>query len=62
MHFLDMPFYETGAVKKKPLGEEDIRVTMDIWNSLNLTRCTQQVTFLIPMVLTVFAWQPFSKR
>jgi len=30
MHFLDMPFYETGAVKKKPLGEEDIRVTMDI--------------------------------
>jgi len=30
MHFLDMPFYETGAVKKKPLGEDDIKVTMDI--------------------------------
>jgi glucosamine-6-phosphate deaminase len=30
MHFLDMPFYETGAVKKKPLGEEDIKLTMDI--------------------------------
>ena len=30
MHFLDMPFYETGAVKKKPLGEEDIRITMDL--------------------------------
>jgi glucosamine-6-phosphate deaminase len=30
MHFLDMPFYETGAVKKKPLGEEDIKVVMDI--------------------------------
>jgi glucosamine-6-phosphate deaminase len=30
MHFLDMPFYETGAVKKKPLSEEDIRITMDI--------------------------------
>lgn len=30
MHFLDMPFYETGAVKKKPLGEDDIRVTMEI--------------------------------
>ncbi len=26
MHFLDMPFYETGAVKKKPLGEEDIKI------------------------------------
>ena len=30
IHFLDMPFYETGKVKKKPLGEEDIRLTMDI--------------------------------
>jgi glucosamine-6-phosphate deaminase len=30
MHFLDMPFYETGAVKKKPLGEDDIKITMDI--------------------------------
>ena len=27
LHFLDMPFYETGAVRKKPLGEEDIRLT-----------------------------------
>ncbi|PKP35537.1 MAG: glucosamine-6-phosphate deaminase [Bacteroidetes bacterium HGW-Bacteroidetes-17] len=30
IHFLDMPFYETGKVKKKPLGEEDVRLTMDI--------------------------------
>jgi glucosamine-6-phosphate deaminase len=30
MHFLDMPFYETGAVKKKPIGEEDVKVVMDI--------------------------------
>lgn len=30
MHFLDMPFYETGAVKKKPLGEEDIKLIMDL--------------------------------
>ncbi|HTE30207.1 MAG TPA: glucosamine-6-phosphate deaminase, partial [Chryseolinea sp.] len=30
MHFLDMPFYETGAVKKKPLGEEDINLIVDI--------------------------------
>jgi glucosamine-6-phosphate deaminase len=30
MHFLDMPFYETGAVKKKPLSEEDIKITMDL--------------------------------
>jgi glucosamine-6-phosphate deaminase len=30
MHFLDMPFYETGAVKKKPLGEEDIQLIVDL--------------------------------
>lgn len=30
MHFLDMPFYETGAVKKKPLGEDDIQLIVDI--------------------------------
>jgi len=29
IHFLELPFYETGAVKKKPLGEEDIRIVMD---------------------------------
>jgi glucosamine-6-phosphate deaminase len=30
MHFLDMPFYETGLVKKKPIGEEDIKIIMDL--------------------------------
>jgi glucosamine-6-phosphate deaminase len=30
MHFLDMPFYETGAVKKKPISEEDIKLIMDL--------------------------------
>lgn len=30
VHFLDMPFYETGKVKKKPLGEEDIKIVMAI--------------------------------
>ncbi|MEL6720495.1 MAG: glucosamine-6-phosphate deaminase, partial [Bacteroidota bacterium] len=29
-HFMDMPFYETGKVKKKPLGEEDIQITVDL--------------------------------
>ncbi len=30
VHFLDMPFYETGRVKKKPLSERDIDVVMDL--------------------------------
>lgn len=29
-HFLNMPFYETGKVEKKPLSEEDIKVVMDL--------------------------------
>jgi glucosamine-6-phosphate deaminase len=29
-HFLDMPFYETGLVKKKPLGEKDIQIIVDL--------------------------------
>ncbi|HMO38310.1 MAG TPA: glucosamine-6-phosphate deaminase [Saprospiraceae bacterium] len=30
MHFLDMPFYETGLVKKKPLSETDIQIIVDL--------------------------------
>ena len=30
IHFLDLPFYETGRVRKKPLGEADYRITMDL--------------------------------
>ena len=29
-HFLNLPFYETGAIDKKPMGEEDIKITMDL--------------------------------
>ena len=29
-HFLDMPFYETGKVKKKPLGEDDINIIVEL--------------------------------
>ena len=30
IHFLDMPFYETGRVKKKPLSDEDIQIVTDL--------------------------------
>lgn len=30
IHFLDMPFYETGKVRKKPLSEGDIRIITDL--------------------------------
>jgi glucosamine-6-phosphate deaminase len=29
-HFLEMPFYETGTIRKKPIGEEDIKIVMDL--------------------------------
>jgi len=34
LHFMDMPFYETGRVRKKPLGEEDIQITVDLLKKL----------------------------
>lgn len=30
IHFLDMPFYETGTVKKKPLSEADVQIIVDL--------------------------------
>ncbi len=30
LHFLDMPFYETGRVRKKPIGPEDIKIIVDL--------------------------------
>lgn len=30
IHFMELPFYETGTIEKKPLGEVDIRLTMDL--------------------------------
>ena len=30
LHFMDLPFYETGRVKKKPLGEADVRMTVEL--------------------------------
>ena len=33
-HFQDLPFYETGRVRKKPLGDEDLRPTMELLNRI----------------------------
>ncbi len=33
-HFLDMPFYETGGVKKKPLGSDDIQILVDMMRQI----------------------------
>ncbi len=33
-HFLNLPFYETGTVKKKPHTEEDIQITIDLLNEI----------------------------
>lgn len=29
-HFMNLPFYETGTIEKKPMGEEDVRLTVDL--------------------------------
>ncbi len=28
--FMDMPFYQTGSVRKNPLGKEDVQITVDL--------------------------------
>jgi glucosamine-6-phosphate deaminase len=30
IHFMNLPFYETGTIEKNPVGEEDIQLTMDL--------------------------------
>jgi glucosamine-6-phosphate deaminase len=30
IHFLDLPFYETGRVRKRPIGERDVQLTIDL--------------------------------
>lgn len=30
IHFLEMPFYETGTIRKKPIGETDIQIIVDL--------------------------------
>ena len=34
IHFQNLPFYETGTVEKKPLGEKDIKSTMELLRKL----------------------------
>ncbi|MBS1748022.1 MAG: glucosamine-6-phosphate deaminase [Bacteroidetes bacterium] len=33
-HFQNLPFYETGTIEKKPMGEEDIKITMELLRSI----------------------------
>ena len=30
IHFMELPFYETGRIEKNPLSEKDIKITMDL--------------------------------
>ncbi|MDO5523680.1 MAG: glucosamine-6-phosphate deaminase [Bacteroidia bacterium] len=34
VHFLDLPFYETGRVKKNPISETDVRIVKDFIESI----------------------------
>lgn len=34
LHYLDLPFYETGTVRKKPIGQDDIQITVDLLRSV----------------------------
>ena len=38
IHFLNLPFYETGTIEKKPLGEEDIQITIALLQKIQPTQ------------------------
>ena len=38
IHFLNLPFYETGTIEKKPLGEADVQITIDLLQQLKPTQ------------------------
>ena len=31
MHFINLPFYETGTIEKNPMGEEDVEITVELF-------------------------------
>ncbi|WP_242203531.1 glucosamine-6-phosphate deaminase [Aestuariivivens insulae] len=34
IHFMELPFYETGTIKKRPIGETDIKLTQDLIDTI----------------------------
>jgi glucosamine-6-phosphate deaminase len=34
IHFMNLPFYETGTIEKKPLSKEDVDLTVELLNSV----------------------------
>lgn len=34
IHFMNLPFYETGTIEKKPMGEKDVKITMELLRRL----------------------------
>ncbi len=34
IHFMNLPFYETGTIEKKPMGEKDVEITVDLLRKL----------------------------
>ncbi len=61
IHFLDMPFYESGTVQKKPIGEKDISIIEKLIQEINLSRYTPPATLPIRTVRTRCAGTP-SRR
>ncbi|MEJ7667074.1 MAG: PIG-L family deacetylase [Hymenobacter sp.] len=59
VHFMNLPFYETGQVKKKPLGEADIEETMALLQELRPQQIFAAGDLRDPTARTACAWMPF---
>ena len=49
LHFLDMPFYETGKVKKKPLSDADVQIVLDLFDEIKPHQVYAAATFVTRM-------------
>ncbi|MCR6718957.1 MAG: PIG-L family deacetylase [Chitinophagaceae bacterium] len=34
IHFMNLPFYETGTIEKNPMGEKDVKITIELLNKI----------------------------
>ena len=61
IHFMDMPFYETGRTRKKPLGKNDIKLVEDLLMEIKPHQVYAAGDLADPHGTHRVCWMPFSR-
>ena len=51
IHFMELPFYETGAIKKNPIGILDVKITTDLIENIKPIKSMPLAIWQIHMAL-----------